>query len=276
MNEYPYQYNTIDNFPSDNSIEKQNLNNKFQQIQYEIKKLIKKDNPNFDNNEIENQLHKLFNLGSYKNSDIKNISDNCINIYKCAKNIYYKYKKYLKINNADNINDIEQDSIIENNNHFDDWDYMEEEKITLKSIYYFLLDKFDGVKLNKDLFKNKYSHISFWYKDRMFMIFRRNHKIVLIRSTGKTKVIKITSNNDIINKIESIVPKNENVIGYFVCDRYRQGLCEDYCKDFFKSSKPRLFKTYKEAYKKLNNSFFDDSDYGVVMLKNDGNVKIIR
>jgi len=113
MNEYPYQYNTLDNMPSDNSIENQKLNNNFQQIQYALKNIIQKKNPKFDNNDIEKQMQEFFKLGSYKLSDIKNISDNCTNIQKCAEKIYNKYFRYVDINtHQDNDNDI--NSVMEN------------------------------------------------------------------------------------------------------------------------------------------------------------------
>jgi len=115
MNEYPYQYNTIDNMPSDNSIGKQLLDNKFQQIQDALKLVIKKNNPNFDDSDIEKQLQGFFKIGSYKLSDIKTISDNCTNIQKCANKIYKKYFKYVDIDQyKDNVNDVNTDVVMEN------------------------------------------------------------------------------------------------------------------------------------------------------------------
>jgi len=119
--QYPSEYNILDN-PTDKgedgNIESYKSNNKFQSIQNEIKNIISSKlnnkNPNITNIDVENILHKFFELGDQKKLDIKNISDNCNDIKKCALEIYNKYIKYIKIKgDNDNINDVDQDHIME-------------------------------------------------------------------------------------------------------------------------------------------------------------------
>lgn len=116
--EYPYQYNTMDN-PADRgkegNVEFHKKENQFQAIQNEIKNLIYNDMVKNDKNiteqDIENRLINFFNIGDFKKEEIRNLSDNCKDIKKCAKDIYNMFKIYSKIN-KDEINDIEQDSIM--------------------------------------------------------------------------------------------------------------------------------------------------------------------
>jgi len=115
--EYPYQYNTMDN-PSDRgkegNVEYHKKENMFQNIQDEIKNIIVSKNPSFDEQQVEDMLMQFFSLGDYKKDKIREISDNCKNIKKCAEKIYNKYSKTIEINNhQDDINDIEQDSVVE-------------------------------------------------------------------------------------------------------------------------------------------------------------------
>ena len=115
--EYPYQYNTLEN-PTDRgkdgNVDYNQMNNKFQSIQDEIKNIIVSKNPKWEETDIENRLQEFFKLGGNKLEQIRSISDNCKDIKKCAKEIYDKYIQNIKINNGnDSINDVQQDSIME-------------------------------------------------------------------------------------------------------------------------------------------------------------------
>lgn len=93
---------------------------KFQEVQEQMKQLLlpilKKKNPNADQHDVEKVSDSFFNLGNNKNQEIKHLVDNCKDIRQCAQDIINKYLKYVKINfnTKDNINDVEQDSVMTN------------------------------------------------------------------------------------------------------------------------------------------------------------------
>jgi len=157
--QYPSEYNILDN-PSDKgkdgNIETHKTNNRFQSIQNELKNIIssklKNGNSNTTNIDVENVLHKFFNLGNHKTTEIKNISDGCSDIKKCALEIYNKYIKYVKLNgNNDNVNDVEQDHIMES-------------KLNGKYGFFMFLDIIDVVKnsfINEDYLNTSNYNIFF-------------------------------------------------------------------------------------------------------------------
>jgi len=69
---------------------------------------------------------------------------------------------------------------------------------------------------------------------------------------------------------------DDDVVGYFICDRHRCTLDTDFCKNFYKTENPRLYNTFELAKRIMKRGFYDDSDYEVVSLHKDGNVKILR
>lgn len=93
--------------------------NKFQEVQEHMKIILKpillKKNPNADDNDISKVSDSFFRLGGQKNKEIKSMVDGCKDTKQCAKEIVNKYLKYVKINfgSKDNINDIEQDSVMD-------------------------------------------------------------------------------------------------------------------------------------------------------------------
>jgi len=297
--EYPYQYNTLEN-PTDRgkdgNVDYNRMNNKFQSIQDEIKNIIVSKNPKWEETDIEKRLQEFFKLGGNKLEQIRSISDNCKDIKKCAKEIYDKYIQNIKINNGnDSINDVQQDSIMEdieieefkdNNNEneidpFDEEDW-EEDDFSLDNIYEFIKEKIGNAKRYRQPFSNdepSKRSVSFWYNDRKYLIDRneKTDNINLMRLDGMSKSIIVTSFDDIIVKLETLVqPKDDNILGYFICDSYRSFLTKGYCKDFYNERKPKLYKKYKDASIKLSKSFYDDSDYAVIELKKNGDVLIIK
>lgn len=96
--------------------------NKFQEIQEYMKIILKpiilKKNPNADESDIEKVSDSFFKLGNNKDIEIRKIVDNCRDLKQCAKDIINRYIKYVKINfnSKDDINDIEQDSVMSSEN----------------------------------------------------------------------------------------------------------------------------------------------------------------
>lgn len=96
--------------------------NKFQEVQEYMKIVLKpillKKNPNADEHDIEKVSDSFFKLGNNKDKDIKNMVDGCKDVKQCAKDIINKYIKYVKINfnSKDDINDVEQDSVMSSEN----------------------------------------------------------------------------------------------------------------------------------------------------------------
>lgn len=93
--------------------------NKFQEVQEYMKTILKpillRKNPNAEDNDIEKVSDSFFRLGGQKNNEIKSMIDGCKDTKQCAKDIVNKYLKYVKINfgTKDNINDVEQDSVMD-------------------------------------------------------------------------------------------------------------------------------------------------------------------
>lgn len=100
--------------------------NVFQEVQDQMKILLKpiilRKNPNADDSDIEKVSNSFFSLGNNKNQEIRRMVDGCKDTRKCAKDIIDKYLKYVKINFGakDDINDVEQDSVMTNEGKLSD------------------------------------------------------------------------------------------------------------------------------------------------------------
>jgi len=92
--------------------------NKFQEVQEHMKAILKpillKKNPNASEQDIEKVSDSFFRLGNEKNTEVKKMVDGCKDTKQCAQDIVNKYYKYVKINfgTKDNINDVEQNSVM--------------------------------------------------------------------------------------------------------------------------------------------------------------------
>ena len=174
------------------------------------------------------------------------------------------------------------DSDISENVDFDNFDFVEDYKeLSLDNIYKYLKSKsLDPKRIREPFVKRpKFERdVTFWYKDRKYIIFknRKSGNINMMRG-DKRKGHIIRSMDDILVKMDEIAQeKDDNILGYFVCHAYRQFIYGSYCKEFLKSWNPTIHKTYKDAYMEMMRGFYDDSDYAVVELKKDGNVRIIK
>ena len=91
---------------------------KFQEVQDQMKLILKpillKKNPNCDDTDVEKVSDSFFNLGDNKAQEVKKMVDNCKDVKQCAQEIVNKYLKYVKINfnTKDNVNNVEQDSVM--------------------------------------------------------------------------------------------------------------------------------------------------------------------
>ena len=96
--------------------------NVFQEVQEQMKIILKpiilKKNPNADDRDIEKIVESFFNLGAEKAGQVKQMVDGCKDAKKCAQDIVNQYLKYVKINfnTKDNVNDVEQDSVMTSEN----------------------------------------------------------------------------------------------------------------------------------------------------------------
>jgi len=94
--------------------------NKFQEVQDQMKIVLKpivlKKNKNADDRDVEKVMESFFRLGNAKNQEIRKMVDGCKDTKQCAQEIVNKYLKYVKINfNAkDDVNNVEQDSVMSN------------------------------------------------------------------------------------------------------------------------------------------------------------------
>ncbi len=92
--------------------------NKFQEVQEYMKQILKpilaKKNANVEDADVEKVSDSFFNLGNNKAQEIKKMVDGCKDTMQCAQEIVNRYLKYVKINfnSKDNINDIQQDSVM--------------------------------------------------------------------------------------------------------------------------------------------------------------------
>lgn len=92
--------------------------NMFQQVQDHMKIILKpilmKKNKNVDDTDVEKVSNSFFSLGDNKNQEIKKMVDNCKDPKQTAQDIVNNYIKYVKINfnTKDNVNDVEQDSVM--------------------------------------------------------------------------------------------------------------------------------------------------------------------
>lgn len=116
--------------------------NKFQEVQEYMKIILKpillKKNSNADERDVEKVSDSFFRLGNNKSQEIKKMVDGCVDAQKCAQDIIDNYLKYVKINfgTKDNINDVEQDSVMSSENIlYDDFYYMNEGKAEDVEIY---------------------------------------------------------------------------------------------------------------------------------------------
>ena len=69
---------------------------------------------------------------------------------------------------------------------------------------------------------------------------------------------------------------DEKIIGYFICDRHRAFLNDNYAKDFLKIEKPKIYKEFCGVVKDFRRGFFDDSDAGIYKIYKNGDVKRIK
>jgi hypothetical protein len=96
--------------------------NKFQEVQEYMKLILKpiilKKNLNAEDIDIEKISDSFFRLGNNKSQEIKKMVDGCKDTKQCARDIVDKYLKYVKINfnSKDDINDVEQDSVMSSEN----------------------------------------------------------------------------------------------------------------------------------------------------------------
>jgi hypothetical protein len=94
--------------------------NKFQEVQEHMKVILKsillKKNPNANDQDVEKVSDAFFRLGNEKAQEVKKLVDNCKDTKQCARQIVDRYYKYVKINfgTKDNINDVEQNSVMTN------------------------------------------------------------------------------------------------------------------------------------------------------------------
>lgn len=92
--------------------------NKFQQVQELMKVILKpilmKKNPNVEDVDVEKVSDSFFHLGNNKAQEVKKMVDGCKDMKQCAQDIVNRYLKYVKINfnSKDNINDVQQDSVM--------------------------------------------------------------------------------------------------------------------------------------------------------------------
>ncbi len=92
--------------------------NKFQEVQEHMKAILKpillKKNPNANDSDIEKVSDSFFNLGDNKAQEVRKMVDNCKDAKQCAQDIVNRYLRYVKINfnSKDNVNDVEQDSVM--------------------------------------------------------------------------------------------------------------------------------------------------------------------
>jgi hypothetical protein len=92
--------------------------NKFQEVQEYMKVLLKpiliKKNQNVEDADVEKVSDSFFKLGNNKAQEIKKMVDGCKDTKQCAQQIVDNYIQYVKINfnSKDNINNIEQDSVM--------------------------------------------------------------------------------------------------------------------------------------------------------------------
>lgn len=203
--QYPYQYNTIDN-PSDRgkegNIEYHKTVNRFQSIQNEIKNLIEKNLRKKDNNitelDVENELKKFLNITDDKKQEIREISDNCNDIKKCAKEIYLKYKKYSDINNYDDNNEMSENI---NWDFFDEDEYKEDLSDLFKNDRVLDVRNLNNIELNlfiKFLNDNDIRWASgSEVKDKYGKTYIRNRNLP-IRFTSRLKKIEGVRNDFII------------------------------------------------------------------------------
>ncbi len=96
--------------------------NKFQEVQELMKQILKpiilKKNPDADDNDVNKVSDSFFKLGNNRAQEVKQMVDNCKDTKQCAQDIVNKYIKYVKINfnSKDNVNDVEQDSVMSSEN----------------------------------------------------------------------------------------------------------------------------------------------------------------
>jgi hypothetical protein len=90
--------------------------NKFQEIQEQMKLILKpiieKKNKNASEQDIEKTMESFFKLGNDKSQAIKRMVDGCKDTKKCAQDIINTFMKYVKINfnPKDNVHDVEDDT----------------------------------------------------------------------------------------------------------------------------------------------------------------------
>jgi peptidyl-prolyl cis-trans isomerase SurA len=91
-----------------------NFNDVQEQMKIILKPIVLKKNPNADDNDIQKISNSFFKLGNNKTQEIKKLVNGCKDTKQCAQDIVNRYFKYVKINfnTKDNINDIEQDSVM--------------------------------------------------------------------------------------------------------------------------------------------------------------------
>jgi hypothetical protein len=116
---YPIIYNTM--AMTDDEMQDQDYfrqDKKFQEIQEYMKQILKpimlKKNKNLQDSDIEKASDLFFSLGGNKSREIKGMVEKSKDSKKCAKEIVNKYIKYVRVNffNKDDVNDIEQDSVM--------------------------------------------------------------------------------------------------------------------------------------------------------------------
>lgn len=112
------QYIGVDDGDVANNQDFARSENKFQEIQEYMKIILKpilmKKNANVEDADVEKVSDSFFNLGNNKSQEIKKMVVSCKDTRACAQQIVDNYIKYVKINfnSKDNINDVQQDSVM--------------------------------------------------------------------------------------------------------------------------------------------------------------------
>ena len=70
--------------------------------------------------------------------------------------------------------------------------------------------------------------------------------------------------------------EDDVIVGYFICDRHRAYLNDDYAKNFLKTDKPKIYTNFDNVRRDFVRGFYDDSYAGIYELYKSGNVKRVE
>lgn len=84
---------------------------------------------------------------------------------------------------------------------------------------------------------------------------------------------KIFEGNEVDPWGEEDWGENDKIEGYFWVCRSRNNVTDDYAKNYFEKSKPKLYSTYEIAYKALLDACCDDCGEAIYALYKNGEIK---